>query len=212
MSLLWGDPTKKRIWSDTKNWLQNHIIAWVLASIVPAGVGVIATLFIPPTVDYQLATFWGLVGAGIGVALLIGGTYAVQSILVLRKQRDEARELYGPIKELANIKAGDTIKDKHINVSLMFQQLRTDCLANVTFDHCVFRGPCIIGFEGNNKFYATNFGAKFADRLIKCEKGKRYFGIAVFLHCDFKFCEFVETSFLMIEEEIEKFLREVVQS
>lgn len=212
MSSVWGGPTTKRIWCDTKNWLQNRIAAWFLAFLVPGGVVVLATLFIPSTMDFRLAALWGFVAGSIGVALLVGGTFAVQSILVFRKQRDEARKLYEPIKELANIKAGDTIKDKHINVSLMFQQLKTDRLANVTFDHCVFRGPCIIGFEGNNKFYATNFGARFADRLIKCEKGKRYFGIAVFLHCDFKFCEFVETSFLMVEEEIEKFLKEVVQA
>lgn len=172
----------------------------------------LATSFIAFTANTKSAALLGLVGGVAGLALLIGGTYGVQSVLVLRKQRDEARRLYEPIKELANIKAGDTIKDKNINVSVMFQQLRTDRLVNVTFDHCVFTGPCIIGFEGNNKFYASNFGGRFADRLIKCDKGKRYFGIAVFLHCQFNFCEFVNTSFLMPEEGIELFLSRVVQA
>lgn len=208
---LW-ESTSRRIRQDAWNWLQNHIVAWVLAFIVPGGGTVLATLLIPVTTNIRLAALLGFVGGLAGLALLIGGTYGVQSILVLKKQRDEARKLYEPIKELANIKAGDTIKDKNINVSLMFQQLRTDHLINVTFDHCVFRGPCIIGFEGNNRFYASNFGGKFADRLIKCEKDKRYFGIAVFLHCEFNFCEFVDTSFLMPEEGIQSFLSKVVQA
>jgi hypothetical protein len=208
---MW-ESTSKRIRKDTWGWLQNHITAWVLAFIVPGAGTVVATLFIPGTMNIRLAALLGFVGGVAGLALLIGGTYGLQSILVLRKQRDEARKLYEPIKELANIKAGDTIKDKNINVSLMFQQLKTDRLANLTFDHCIFRGPCIIGFEGNNKFYASNFGGKFVDRLIKCEQGKRYFGIAVFLHCEFNFCEFVDTSFLMPEGEIKLFLSKVVQA
>lgn len=211
MASLW-ESTQKRIWEDTKNWLQNHIIAWFLAFFVPGGVVVLATLFIPPTMDFRLATLWGFVAGGIGVALLVGGTYAVQSILVFRKQRDEARKLYEPIKELANIKTGDTIKEKDINVSLMFEQLKSDHLHVVTFDHCVLRGPCMIAFEGDSKLHGCNLGDNLPNKLIKFEEGKRYFGVGVFTHCTFNFCNFVNLLFLMHEKEIKKALREVVQS
>jgi len=211
MASLWGESTPKRIWRDTKSWLQNHIIAWFLAFFVPGGGAVLATLFIPSTMDFRLAALLGFWGGIAGVAILVGGTYAIQSILVLKKQRDEARKLYEPIKELATIKSEDTIKGKDINVSLMFQQLKSDHIVNVTFDHCILRGPCIVGFEGSRDFHACDFGMKFADRLIKCEKNKRYFGVAAFVHCKFNFCEFVDISFLMLEEEINLFLSKVTQ-
>jgi hypothetical protein len=153
---LW-ESTKKRRWQDTKNWLQAHIIAWVLAFVVP-GVGTMITaLFIPATMNIKLAALLGFIGGLAGLALLVGGTYGVQAILVFKKQRDEVRKLYEPIKELANIKPGDTIKGKDINVSLMFRKLnsnptreaeRHNILDNVTFDYCNLHGPCLITFEG----------------------------------------------------------------
>ena len=172
----------------------------------------IATLFIPPTIDFRLAALRGFISGAGGLALLVGGTYVIQSILVFKRQRDEARELYEPIKELANIKSGDTLKGKDINVSLMFQQLKSDHLAVVTFEHCVFRGPCIVAFEGSKNFHACNFGSNFANKLIKYEVGKRYFGVGVFIHCEFKFCEFVNISFLLSEEETKLFLSKVAHS
>lgn len=171
----------------------------------------IATLFIPPTMDFRLAALWGFISGVAGLALLVGGTYGIQSILVFKKQRDEARKLYEPIKELANIKSGDTIKGKDINVSLMFEQLKSDHLANVTFEHCVLRGPCTVIPKGNCNFLACNFGSNFAATLIKCEIGKRYFGVGVFVHCKFNFCEFANLSFLLSEEQIEQYLSKVVQ-
>jgi len=210
MASLWGESTQKRIWEDTKSWLKNHIVAWFLAFLVPVGASVMVTLFIPPTMDFRLAALWGLMGGFAGLAVLVGGTCGIQSILVFKKQRDEARELYEPIKELANIKSGDTIKEKDINVSLMFEQLKSKHLANVTFEHCVLRGPCTIALKNNN-FHGCDFGSNFADRLIKGETGKQYFGMGVFVHCKFNFCEFANISFLLLEEEIKRFLSKVVK-
>lgn len=212
MASLWGESTPKRIWEDTKSWLRSHIIAWLLAFFVPGGASVIATLFIPPIMDSKSAALWGFIWGIVGLALLIGGTYGIQSILVFRKQRDEARELYEPIKELANIKLGDTIKGKDINVSLMFEQLKSDHLSVVTFEHCLLKGPCTITFKGDSKFHACNFGGHFDNKLIQTEKRKRYFGVGVFTHCTFNFCEFANLSFLMHEKSIKEFLSEVVQS
>lgn len=213
MALLW-ESTLKRIWGDTRNWLQNHVIAWVLASIVPAGVAVIVTLFIPPTMDFRLATFWGFVGGVAGLALLVGGTFGVQAILIFKKQRDEVRKLYEPIKELATIKSGDTIKGKDINVSLMFQQLKTDRLAVVTFDHCILRGPCVIVPEGDCEFHACDVASNvdLGTTLIKREVGPKYFGVGIFIHCKFNFCNFDNISFLLYQEEIKNWLSKVVKS
>ena len=172
----------------------------------------LATLFIPDTMNIELATLLGFAGGAIGLALMVGGVFVGQSILVFRKQRDEARNLYEPIKELADIKTGHTINNKDINVSLMFEQLKSDHLHVVTFDHCVLRGPCMIAFEGDSKLHGCNLGDNLPNKLIKFEEDKRYFGVGVFTHCTFNFCKFVNLSFLMHEKLIEKTLREVVQS
>lgn len=246
--------TGKRVYKDSNDWLQNYIIAWFLAFFVPGGGTVIATLFIPPTVNYKLASLLGFLGGIAGLLLMVGTVYGTNAILVFKKQRDETKaelvqtsqereelkkenqtlqstvtqqmasiteirrqcdevsKLYEPIKELANIKSGDIIKEKDINVSLMFQQLKTDNLFNITFDHCILRGPCTVITRGNSNFNACNFGSNLPSRLIKCEIGKRYFGIGVFVHCTFNFCEFVNLSFLLSEDEIKKYLEGIVQT
>lgn len=212
MASLW-ESTPKRIWEDTKNWLQNHIIAWFLAFFVPGVVGVIATLFIPPTIDFRLAALWGFISGAAGLALLVGGTYVIQSILVFRKQRDEARKLYEPIKELTNIKSGNTIEGKDINVSLMFQQLnsnptreaeRHNILDNVTFDHCNLHGPCLITFEGEWEISDCGFfGIGKIKANIPLQQATE--GLGKFVHCRFRFCNFHNMSFYLTEKDMAEF-------
>lgn len=211
MAPLW-ESTPKRIRGDSRNWLQNHIIAWFLAFFLPGGGTVIATLFTSPTIDPKLATLFGSIGGVAGLALLVAGTFAVQSILVLRKQRDEARKLCEPIVELANIKSGDTIQRKNINVSLMFQQQKRNSLTVVTFEHCVLKGPCVITFEGNYELHSCNMaGVESGATLIKREVGMKYSGVGIFVHCKFNFCDFDNISFLLHEQEIKNFQSKVVQ-
>lgn len=115
------------------------------------------------------------------------------------------------IDELTNIKPGDVLNGKDINVSLMFQQLKSDNLAVVTFEHCVLRGPCTVILRGNYKINACDFGSNLPSKLIKGETGSRYFGVGVFVHCTFNFCKFDNLSFLVSEEERKKLLEKVTQ-
>jgi len=211
MESLWGESTRKRIWKDTKEWLKNHIIVLFLVFIVTGGGSVVATLFIPATMNFRLATLWGFIGGLVGLAILVGCICGIQSILVFKKQRDEVRKLYGPMKELANIKSGDTIKEKEINVSLMFEELKSNHLANVTFEHCVLRGPCIIMLEGNCEFHKCNLASGVGATLFERKIGTKYYGVGVFVHCKFNLCNFDNLSFLLYEKQRDKFLSEVVK-
>jgi hypothetical protein len=135
--------------------------------------------------------------------------------LVFKKQRDEARklyeQLYEPIKELANIKSGDTITGKDINVPVMFQQLKTNHLDVVTFEHCVLRGPCVITTEGHCEFHGCDMASNvdLGTTLIRREVGMKYSGVGIFVHCKFNFCNFDNISFLLYEQEITSFLSKV---
>ncbi len=82
----------QRAWNDTKDWLLNHILAWFLAFIVPGGGTVLAAWLIPPTMDFKLAALYGFLGGIAGLLLLMVGTYVIQLVLALKKQRDEARD------------------------------------------------------------------------------------------------------------------------
>ena len=174
----------------------------------------IATLSIPVTMNTRSVALWGFVGAVAGLALLIGGTYGVQSLLVLKKQRDEARKLYEPIEALANIKSGDIVKNKDINVPVMFQQVKTNNLAVVAFDHCILRGPCVVMFDGSCEWHGCDMAsnADLGTTLIKREVGMKYSsGVGEFIHCKFNFCDFDNISFLLYEQQIKSFQSKVVQ-
>jgi hypothetical protein len=86
-------------WEDTKDWLLNHIIAWFLAFLLPGGGTVLATYFIPPTMDIKLVALYGFIGGIAGLLLLVIGTYGVQCILIIKKQRDDARSEILKLKE-----------------------------------------------------------------------------------------------------------------
>ena len=171
----------------------------------------LGTVFIPANVNIKVAALYGFSGGVLGLILLFVAVYVIHLILALKRQRDEIRKLWQPIEELAQIKPGDVIKGKDINVSLMFQQLKSDNLVNVTFEHCTLRGPCTVVIEGNCNFNSCNFGSNFPSKLIRGETGKRYFGIGVFVHSTFNFCEFANLSFLLSEDQIKKLLEKVVQ-
>jgi hypothetical protein len=151
--------------------------------------------------------YWGLAVVGFGM-LCVWMSATTSAPL---RQRDEARKLYEPIKELANIKPGDTIKEKVINVSLMFEQLDSTHLANVAFERCVLKGPCLITLEGDYVLHGCDVAGALGTTLFEREIGTKYYGVGVFVNCTFSFCEFANISFLLPEGEIKRFLSTTVQ-
>ena len=129
------------------------------------------------------------------------------------RQRNEAQELYKPIEELANIKSGDIVKGRDINVSLMFQKLnsnptreaeRHNILDNVTFDHCNLHGPCLITFEGEWGISACGFfGIGKIKANVPLQQATE--GLGKFVHCRFRFCNFHNMSFYLIEKDMAEF-------
>ena len=111
-------------WEDTKKWLQNHIIAYLLAFFVPGGGTVLATLVIPATMNITLAALYGFIGGMVGLLLMISITYATQCVLVVKKQRNDAtnkvNELTQEVEKLTkNIEKLNEEHSKHIDEILM---------------------------------------------------------------------------------------------
>jgi biopolymer transport protein ExbD len=123
----------------------------------------------------------------------------------LDKQLNEAVKLYKPIEELADIKRGDTVKGKEINISLMFQKLNTFVLSNVTFDHCVLKGPCMIALLGNCEVSGSNLGkGRLEDMLIRADPNRRYIGVCGFANCKILYCTFENIGILADDVTVEK--------
>jgi hypothetical protein len=128
-------------------------------------------------------------------------------IAELKERINLSEQITESIKELANIKPGDIIQGKTINVSLMFEQLKPThlVLSDITFVQCTLVGPCIItlikcSINGGN----LGVGGKLDDVVIAVPpQGRRYFGIAGFLNCHFKFCTFKDVGFLLSKGDIE---------
>jgi hypothetical protein len=105
------------------------------------------------------------------------------------KKVDEAHQ---PIRELAAFKSGDTVKGKKFNVSLMFNQMNTSVIANVTFENCTFQGPCVIFFMGANfEISGTSFEGNLDNVVVKADSNKGYKGLCAFLNCKIRNCKFV---------------------
>lgn len=126
----------------------------------------------------------------------------------VRVERDEAR-----YKEFANMKSGDVIKGKDINVSLMFQRFNSSVLRkseernildNVTFDHCELRGPCLVTLMG--EWYISDckfFGKGILLANIPLEQAKE--GLGKFIHCRFTSCSFHNMCFYLSGKDYQEF-------
>lgn len=149
------------------------------------------------------------------IALVVGGAilFLVVSFLAflrVRMERDKEKE---QIEQLKQIKDGDVISGKDINVSLMFQQLnsnptreaeRHNILDNVTFDHCNLHGPCLITFEGEWEISDCGFfGIGKIKANIPLQQATE--GLGKFVHCRFRFCNFHNTSFYLTEKDMAEF-------
>jgi hypothetical protein len=89
MGQLDAVPIPQKAWRDTRKWLLNSFIAWIVAIL---GCGVLSSIFVPiPAVDTILyRTLFGFLGAAIALFLIIGITYIVHLWITPMRQRNEA--------------------------------------------------------------------------------------------------------------------------
>jgi len=80
-----------RAWKDTKAWLLNSFVAWILAIIIPVGCGVLVSLFIPTDATPWNQAAYGAIGALIALFLFVCVAYLVQLVITPYRQRNEAR-------------------------------------------------------------------------------------------------------------------------
>jgi hypothetical protein len=204
--------TKKDLHDTFKEWSITVPQRWwemlsVPLSFVPLLAGVIAFAIWARNITPPLP-WWD-------IALVVGGAilFLVVSFLAfhrVRMGRDKEKE---QIEQLKQIKDGDVISGKDINVSLMFQQLnsnpireaeRHNILDNVTFDHCNLHGPCLITFEGEWEISDCGFfGIGKIKANIPLQQATE--GLGKFVHCRFRFCNFHNMSFYLIEKDMAEF-------
>ncbi len=112
---------------------------------------------------------------------------------------------------LANIKSGDVVKNKDLNLSLLVQPRKKLALANITFERCKFYGPCTVGILGNIELIGCGFfsGRKLDDMIIEVKEARDFAGIAAFVYCKFHYCEFYDISWL-VDKTIADELRKMV--
>ncbi len=100
-------------------------------------------------------------------------------------------ETYQPIKELATFKSGDIVRGKKFNVSLMFNQMNTSVISNITFENCTLVGPSVISLLGPHcEITGTSFDGNIDNVVIKADTGKGYRGLCSFLNCKIRNCKF----------------------
>jgi hypothetical protein len=78
---------------DTRKWLLDHIVAWVLAFLLPGGGTMLTTLMLPSDVSIKMAAVYGFIGGFLGLILLLVTTYVIHLILAPYRQRNEARNM-----------------------------------------------------------------------------------------------------------------------
>lgn len=106
--------------------------------------------------------------------------------------------------ELEAVKPGDTIKGKKFNVSLLFNQMNTKVISNVTFENCTFTGPSVVMLMGSSELTGTSFGGNIENVVVKADPGKGYQGMCAFLNCTIRNCKLENVGILGDESLKEK--------
>ena len=113
------------------------------------------------------------------------------------------------IDDLARIKPGDIIKNKTINVSVLFEIRELHMVDNVTFHRCILKGPCLVALKGQNNFNHTSFwgSENHSEHLILADETRLYNGIGLFMHCNFEYCRFENIAWLLNQNNYDIFLQ-----
>lgn len=110
------------------------------------------------------------------------------------------------LDQLDNIKQGDTVKNRDINVSALFEKRERNILDNVTFNRCTLKGPCLVAVKGETNLIRCGFwGGDLSEHLILADKNRKYDGIGVFVHCNFEYCRFENIAWLLPSNLYQKF-------
>ena len=116
------------------------------------------------------------------------------------------------IDQLANIKSGDTVKNKDISVSSLFGKSQGNFLGNVTFRNCKLSGPCLVMLRGHNKMVRCQIlraSGDLSEYLIEAQGNRKYSGVGAFVHCEFQYCTFENIAWLLPKKLCDKFLNDI---
>lgn len=132
---------------------------------------------------------------------LIAILFLVAGLRLQRKLSD--------IEQLSNIKPGDVIENKEINISFLLERREGCFVDSVTFQKCTLRGPCLVTLKGENEFsYCSLWGSKdHSEHLILADESRKYNGIGAFVNCNFKYCRFENIAWLLNQKQYDKFLK-----
>ena len=110
------------------------------------------------------------------------------------------------VKYIRQAKKGSTIKNEKVKLSRLFEK-RGDEIRNITFEHCEFSGP---GFMAIISDSLELKGNHFRDVGVwAAEDIKDDRGIAYFLHCDFKYCDFHNMAVVLPKNAADKLKKSV---
>ena len=108
--------------------------------------------------------------------------------------------------DLVKIKSGDTIKNKVINASMLFENRNLYMVDNVTFSKCTLKGPCLVALKGHNNFNRSSFWGSqdYTEHLILADDTRTYNGAGIFMHCKFEYCRFENVAWLLNQKYYNK--------
>jgi len=82
----------QRAWEDTRKWLRDSFIAWIVVAVF---FGVVSAIFIPTSDALIYRAIYGAIVAIIALILIVSITYIVHLIITPYRQRNDLRKIIG---------------------------------------------------------------------------------------------------------------------